>query len=207
MTSAFHASTVRYHRRSCNRVAGLLPSQLADARAPTKMADLLVATTTLENKKGEKVNASEALKGKVVALYVRLALSRTAPPAVAVAPAPAESASPCARQLTCSRSAAGSSPRTGARPAAVRAARSNHAKAAQHQAGRGPLRTPQPCCLSRAATLHHPPVPPPRHAAQASPRSWPPLTRWPTKTRSASRWSSSPVTRARRHIGLGTCMA
>ena len=39
------------------------------------MADLLVATTTLENKKGEKVNASEALKGKVVALYVRLALS------------------------------------------------------------------------------------------------------------------------------------
>ena len=95
-------------------------SPVARTRAPTKMADLLVATTTLENKKGEKVNASEALKGKVVALYVRLTLSRTTSPAVAAAPAPAESASPCARQLTCSRSAAGSSPRTGARPAAVR---------------------------------------------------------------------------------------
>ena len=105
----------------------------SQTRAPTKMADLLVATTTLENKKGEKVNASEALKGKVVALYVRLTLSRTTSPAVAAAPAPAESASPCARQLTCSRSAAGSSPRTGARPAAVRAARSNHAATAQHQ--------------------------------------------------------------------------
>ena len=32
----------------------------------------LLATTELENKAGEKVLASEALKGKVVALYVRL---------------------------------------------------------------------------------------------------------------------------------------
>ena len=76
-----------------------------------------VATATLENKAGEKVAASEALKGKVVALYVRLALPRTAPwreCAVAIA-----ELSP-ARQLKCSRSAAGSSLRTGARPAAVR---------------------------------------------------------------------------------------
>ena len=128
----------------------------SQTRAPTKMADLLVATTTLENKKGEKVNASEALKGKVVALYVRLALSRTAPPAVAVAPAPAESASPCARQLTCSRSAAGSSLRTGAHPAAVRAARSNHAATAQHQRS---TRLDEALCarLSLAASA----VPPP----------------------------------------------
>ena len=47
----------------------------------TEMAAFQVATTTLENKAGQKVAASEALKGKVVALYVRLALSRTAPPA------------------------------------------------------------------------------------------------------------------------------
>ena len=44
----------------------------------TKMA-FEVATATLENKAGEKVAASEALKGKVIALYVRLALPRTAP--------------------------------------------------------------------------------------------------------------------------------
>ena len=47
----------------------------------TEMAAFQVATTTLENKAGQKVAASEALKGKVVALYVCLALSRTAPPA------------------------------------------------------------------------------------------------------------------------------
>ena len=47
----------------------------------TEMAAFQVATTTLENKAGQKVAASEALKGKVVALYVRLALSRTTPPA------------------------------------------------------------------------------------------------------------------------------
>ena len=47
----------------------------------TEMAAFQVATTTLENKAGQNVAASEALKGKVVALYVRLALSRTAPPA------------------------------------------------------------------------------------------------------------------------------
>ena len=41
----------------------------------TEMAAFQVATTTLENKAGQKVAASEALKGKVVALYVRLALS------------------------------------------------------------------------------------------------------------------------------------
>ena len=41
----------------------------------TEMAAFQVATTTLENKAGQKVAASEALKGKVVALYVRLTLS------------------------------------------------------------------------------------------------------------------------------------
>ena len=46
--------------------------------AARKMA-FEVATATLENKAGEKVAASEALKGKVIALYVRLALPRTAP--------------------------------------------------------------------------------------------------------------------------------
>ena len=40
------------------------------------MAAELLATTMLENKAGVKVAASEALKGKVVALYVRLALNR-----------------------------------------------------------------------------------------------------------------------------------
>ena len=40
----------------------------------TEMAAFQVATTTLENKAGQKVAASEALKGKVVALYVCLTL-------------------------------------------------------------------------------------------------------------------------------------
>ena len=50
------------------------------------MAAFQVATTTLENKAGAKVAATEALKGKVVALYVRLAHSRTAPPATPMSP-------------------------------------------------------------------------------------------------------------------------
>ena len=75
-----------------------------------------VATATLENKAGEKVAASEVLKGKVVALYVRLALPRTAP----WRECRCDSGVITLRQLKCSRSAAGSFLRTGARPAAVR---------------------------------------------------------------------------------------
>ena len=65
-------------------MTGITPARYPPPQRGAKMAPFEVATTTLENKAGEKVAASEALKGKVVALYVRLALSRTAPSASAV---------------------------------------------------------------------------------------------------------------------------
>ena len=63
---------VSIHAEARWRVAVITSRRRSDARA---MADLLLATTVLENKAGEKVPAGEALQGKVVALYVRHAPS------------------------------------------------------------------------------------------------------------------------------------
>ena len=53
-------------------MAEITSRRRSEARA---MADLLLTTTVLENKAGQKVPAGEALQGKVVALYVRHAPS------------------------------------------------------------------------------------------------------------------------------------